>query len=135
MTLEKQQALEFIKPKVKSIKERIRKAIRETNRGLTSKEIVSYLSVKLQTVTGRLDEMQDKGFIYGVVKKGLVSETVYYVEDNPERQRQLALIRSEDKFYADLRKWESRYKDIISEATFERIKLEAEVNFKNRTHA
>ena len=132
MTLEKQKAFEFIKPKTKSIKVRIQDAIRSSAGGLTSKDIVFILNIKLQTVTGRLDELQDKGFIYGVELKGL--DTRYCIEDNPERQRQLALKRSEDKFYADLRKWEVRYKDIISEDTFENLKHEARTNFRNRTH-
>lgn len=132
-TREKQIALELIKPKAPSIKSRIIKALEKSSKGLTSKELVRYLGVKLNTVTGRLDELQSTGDVHGIDLQGR-AETKYYIVTDPELKRKLALNRSQDKFYADLRKWKNRYSDILSKETFEQIELDADMNFKNRTH-
>ena len=132
-TVEKQRALEFIKPKVPSIKKRILNTLQKAPKGLTSKEICAYLNVKIQTVAGRLDELQDAGDVYGIDLQGR-AETKYIATESSELKRKLALNRSQEKFFQDLRKWKKRYSDILSEKTFEWIEFEAKENFKNRTH-
>lgn len=132
-TLEKQLALEMVKPKIPSIKARVLSAIKASKRGLSSKEIATYVAAKLQTVAGRLDELQDEGLVYGIDLQGR-AETRYRATDSPELQRKLALNRSEEKFFQDVRKWKSRYSDILSEKTFEWIEFEAKNNFEKRTH-
>lgn len=132
MTAEKQTAFEFIEPKIPTIKARVMDVVSKARRGVTAKEIALAIGAKVHTVTGRLDELQDAGSIYGVIGSGR-TETRYFVEDDAGRQRKLAEKRRADKFFSDLRRWTDRYSDILSKDTFARIEAEAERNFRVRT--
>ena len=131
-TAEKQTAFEFIEPKIPTIKARVLDVISKARRGVTAKEIAAAVGAKVHTVTGRLDELQDMGKVYGVVSAGR-TETRYFAEDDEKRQRKFAESRRSDKFFSDMRKWQARYSDILSKDTFARIEAEAERNFRVRT--
>lgn len=131
MTAEKQSAFEFIEPKLPSMRTRVLEVVKKARRGLTAKEISLALGLKPQTVTGRLDDLQDAGLVYGVVSHG-GDETRYFVEEDEKRQAKLIAHRREFKFWSDLKKWQNRYPDILSKDTFARIQAEADRNFRTR---
>jgi len=129
-TVEKQTAFEFIKPKLPSMRARVFGIVDSAVRGITAKQIALAMGSKHHSVTGRLDELQDMGLIYGVCENG--SDTKYYVEANEERRAGLIAHRREYKFWMDLKKWETRYPDILSRDTFARIQAEADRNFRTK---
>lgn len=131
-TAEKQAAFEFIEPRIPSIKSRVLDVISKARRGITAKEISAAVGAKVHTVTGRLDELQDAGVVYGVIRPGM-NETRYFVESNENIRRKLTEKRRADKFFSDLNKWQNRYADILSKDTFVRIEAEAARNFSTRT--
>ena len=131
-TAEKQTAFEYIEPKLPSIRARVLDTVSNARKGVTAKQIAIAIGAKVHTVTGRLDELQDAGKVYGVVGEGR-TETRYFAEDDEKRQRKFAESRRSDKFFSDFRKWQNRYSDILSKDTFARIEAEAERNFRVRT--
>lgn len=131
-TAEKQIAFEYIEPKIPTIKARVLDTISKARKGVTAKQIALAIGAKVHTVTGRLDELQDAGKVYGVIGEGRV-ETRYFVETDERRIRKFAESRRSDKFFSDFRKWQARYPDILSKDTFARIEAEATRNFRVRT--
>jgi len=70
-TVEKQKALRFIAPKTDSIRKRIVGLLSGCKgNGLPRRETSAALSVKVSTVTGRIDELWAAGTIHGVSSKG-----------------------------------------------------------------
>ena len=131
-TAEKQIAFEYIEPKIPTIKARVLDTISKARKGVTAKQIALAIGAKVHTVTGRLDELQDAGKVYGVIGEGRV-ETRYFAETDEKRMRKFAESRRSDKFFSDFRKWQARYPDILSKDTFARIEAEATRNFRVRT--
>lgn len=131
-TAEKQMAFEYIEPKLPSIRARVLDTVSKARKGVTAKEVALAVGAKVHTVTGRLDELQDAGKVYGIVGEGRI-ETRYFAETNEKRQRKYAEKRRAEKFFSDLRKWQNRYSDILSKDTFARIEAEAARNFRTRT--
>jgi hypothetical protein len=133
MTQERQKALIFIEPKIPSIKSRVRKAITDSSNGLTAKELSLYLGVKVHTVTGRLDELQDAGIVFGKVIG--TAETKYC----PSKDTDIHIHseqRKVEKFETWLKYRMNRYADFIAKDTFRRIHEDAsrsmKIRFKNK---
>lgn len=127
MTQEKQKAFESIKDKRPSMRSRILEAIKYyVNLGMTTSDLSSALNMKIQTVSGRLDELQDEGLVYAVDRGGT---TFYYYEPDSERQKIQARKRAKVKLFRDIKKLRKRYKGIISEDTFDRLLKEAKEGF------
>ena len=112
-TIEKQAAFNFIQPKLPSIRDRVKSLLYKCNgNGLTAKEISAALSVKVNTVTGRIDELWDEGFLHGVSSKGI--ETRYRVTA-PKDVNRVKEARRKEKFHVWLRKGRERYGDVITD--------------------
>jgi len=130
MTQERQKALIFIEPKLPSIKLRVRKAIADSSNGLTAKELSLYLGVKVHTVTGRLDELQDAGIVFGKVKG--TEETKYCLSKETDIHIHAEQRRIE-KFETWLKYGMNRYSDILSKDIFRRIHEDASRSMKIRS--
>jgi len=112
-TIEKQAAFRFIEPKRPSIRSRVKELLAKCNgRGLTAKEISAALSVKVHTVTGRIDELWDAGTLHGVTSKG--AETRYRLTASKDVNR-VKEARRKEKFHVWLKKGRERYGDVITD--------------------
>ena len=127
MTQERQKALEFVTPKLPSIKSRVRKAIADSSNGLTAKELSIYLGVKVHTVTGRLDELQDAGIVFGKVLG--TADTKYCLSKETDTHIHAEQRRIE-KFETWLKYGMNRYSDILSKDIFRRIHEDASRSMK-----
>jgi hypothetical protein len=133
-TIEKQAALRFIDPKRPSIRERIVETLQKCNgRGLTAKELAVALSVhgrhgivKVNTVTGRIDELWDEGTIHGVTSKG--AETRYRITA-PKEVGRVSEARRKEKFHVWLRKGRERYGNVITDEVWNEMFKVATVQF------
>jgi len=126
-TVEKQAALRFIAPKTEPIRKRIVGLLSGCKgKGLTAKEISAALSVKVSTVTGRIDELWDAGTIHGVSSKGAETR---YVLTYPLDVEMVKASRRKEKFHVWLSKGRTRYGDVISEDVWNEIFRVSTVEF------
>jgi hypothetical protein len=83
-------------------------------------------TVKVNTVTGRIDELWDEGTIHGVTSKG--AETRYRITA-PKEVGRVSEARRKEKFHVWLRKGRERYGNVITDEVWNEMFKVATVQF------